>query len=185
MAKQRVSDEQAKRFNKQQFKIGEAVFFAWLGQKKYGYVIRTKETNWGIQYTVESEGMRYPCGIEIKGQKTSYNTGFIYYEATRSIDAVELRRRAETGYDRGNPEILINERGTTVQSGSDTSTSKRILGKTSDRTKSTKTRNKKQDVAKPGNDGVLKTNTRSRKNTELDSAIQKQKDFLNGFIKKD
>jgi hypothetical protein len=134
---------------------------------------------------VESENVRYPCGIEIKGSKTSYNTGYIYYEATRSIDKVELIRRAETGYDRGNPEVLINERRTEVQSGSDTSTSKPVSKPTSKSNEPTKTRTPRKNVAKPSNDGVRKTNTRSGKNSELDSAIQKQKDFLNGFIKKD
>jgi hypothetical protein len=185
MAKQRITDDQQKRFSKQQFKIGEAVFFSWLGQKKYGYVIRIKEANWGIMYTVESENTRYPCGIEIKGQKTSYNTGYIYYEATRSIDSTELSRRADTGYDRGNPEVLINERRTEVQSGSDTSTSKSVSKPTSKSNEPTKTRTPRKNVAKPSTNGVRKTNPRQRVNTELDSAIQKQKDFLNGFIKKD
>jgi hypothetical protein len=31
MAKQRISDEQQRRFNKQQIKLDEAVFFSWLG----------------------------------------------------------------------------------------------------------------------------------------------------------
>jgi hypothetical protein len=185
MAKQRITDDQQKRFSKQQFKIGEAVFFSWLGQKKYGYVIRIKEANWGIMYTVESENTRYPCGIEIKGQKTSYNTGYIYYEATRSIDSTELIRRADTGYDRGNPEVLINERRTEVQSGSNVATSKRISAETSSAAKSTKSKPATKNAAKPSTNGVRKTNPRQRDNTELDSAIQKQKDFLNGFIKKD
>lgn len=185
MAKQKNSDEQQRRFDKQHFKIGEAVFFSWLGQKKYGYVIRIKEASWGIQYMVESEDVRYPCGIEIKGSKTSYNTGFIYYESTRSMDRDELIRRAETGYDRGNPEVFIDTRRTEVQSGSDVEVSKPVSRAVSKANEPTKTRTPRKNAAKPSNDGVRKTNPRQRKNPELDSAIEKQKNFLNGFVKKD
>ena len=185
MAKQRISDEQQRRFNKQQIKLGEAVFFSWLGQKKYGYVTSVKDRNWGIQYTVKAQGMSYPCGIEIKGQKTSYNTGFIYYEATRSMDRDELIRRAETGYDRGNPEVFIDTRRTEVQSGSDVEASKPVSRAVSKTNESSKTRTPRKNAAKSSNDGVRKTNPRQRKNPELDSAIEKQKNFLNGFVKKD
>lgn len=185
MAKQRISDEQQRRFDKQQFKIGEAVFFSWLGQKKYGYVTSVKERTWGIQYTVKAQSTSYPCGIEIKGSKTSYNTGFIYYESTRSMDREELIRRAETGYDRGNPEVFIDTRRTAVQSGSDVEASKPVSRAVSKANEPAKTRTPRKNAAKPSNDGVRKTNPKQRKNPELDSAIEKQKNFLNGFVKKD
>lgn len=184
MAK-KLTDEQQRRLFKQHFKIGEPVFFIWLGQKKYGYVIRTKEANWGIQYTVESEDTRYPCGIEIKGSKTSYTTGYINYEATRAIDREELVRRAEIGYDRIDSELLSHARRTEVQSGSNASISKRVPVQDSSRNESTKTQPKRKNAAKPSTNGVRKTNSRGRANTELDSAIERQKNFLNGFIKKD
>ena len=43
------------KFNKPQFTIDTPVYFIWLGQKKYGYIKRFKETNWGIQYTVQTK----------------------------------------------------------------------------------------------------------------------------------
>lgn len=184
MAK-KLTDEQQRRLFKQHFKIGEPVFFIWLGQKKYGYVIRTKEANWGIQYTVESEDVRYPCGIEIKGSKTSYTTGYINYEATRAIDRDELIRRAEIGYDRIDNSLLIDARRTEVQSGSDSTVRERSNVQDSSRNESTKPQSKRKNAAKPSVDGVRKTNPRQRKNVELDSAIERQKNFLNGFVKKD
>ena len=184
MAK-KLTDEQQRRLFKQHFKIGEPVFFIWLGQKKYGYVIRTKEVSWGIQYMVESEDVRYPCGIEIKGSKTSYTTGYINYEATRAIDREELVRRAEIGYDRIDNNLLIDARRTTTQSQSDTANVGTIPGKDSNSNESAKPRATRKNAVKPSTDGVRKTNPRQRKNTELESAIDRQKDFLNGFVKKD
>lgn len=184
MAK-KLTDEQQRRLFKQHFKIGEPVFFTWLGQKKYGYVIRTKEANWGIQYTVESEDTRYPCGIEIKGSKTSYDTGCIRYEATRAIDREELVRRAEIGYDRIDNSLLIDARRTEVQSGSDLAVRERSNVQDSKGNESAKPRATRKNAVKPSTNGVRKTNSRGRANTELDSAIERQKNFLNGFIKKD
>jgi hypothetical protein len=55
MAKNKhLPDNIEKQFNKALFKIGEPVYFTWLGAKKYGHVTNHKQTNWGIQYTVTS-----------------------------------------------------------------------------------------------------------------------------------
>ena len=183
MAK-KLTEEQQRRLFKQHFKIGEPVFFIWLGQKKYGYVIRTKEATWGIQYTVESENVRYPCGIEIKGSKTSYDTGCIYYEATKAIEHGELVRRAETGYNRIDSKLLGNTGRSTIQSQSDATDVGTVPGKDSGGNEPTKTRTPRKNAATPSTNGVRKTNPRQRKNPELDSAIDRQKDFLNGFVKK-
>jgi len=95
MAKQKVTNAIQQQFNKIQYKPGDAVFFTWLGMKKYGYVIRTKETNWGVQYTIDSEGTKYPCGIQIKTHKTSYTTGCINHDETRALGQQELVTRIQ------------------------------------------------------------------------------------------
>ena len=105
--KQKISDKIQAKFDKPQFRIGDAVFFSWLGQKQYGHVIRIKKATWGIQYSVQAaSGTKYPCGIQIQGQKTHYNTGYILLDDTRTIGSEELERRIQIG---------INEpRSTTV-----------------------------------------------------------------------
>ena len=40
--KQNVPETILKQFNKPQFKVGDPVFFSWLGSKKYGYVTAFK-----------------------------------------------------------------------------------------------------------------------------------------------
>ena len=182
--KQQVPDNIQKQFNKVQFKPGEIVFFTWLGTKKYGYVKATKETNWGIQYTVEANNTRYPCGIQIKGHKTTYTTGCIYADETRAYGVEELERRCQSGHKSTYSEVIRESgRSTDESRGSD-----RNVGSVSDnasrKTKKSKTNNVGKNGILDGNDGVQSNNTTKRKNSELDTAIQRQRDFLNGFVKK-
>ena len=97
--KQQAPDAIIKQFEKPQFKIDDAVFFTWLGAKKYGYVKTYKTSSWGIQYLVESNDTRYPCGISIKGHKTAYTTGCINIDETRSIGQDEIKKRGQLPAD--------------------------------------------------------------------------------------
>ena len=185
MAKQKVSDAIQKQFNKIQHKQGDAVFFTWLGSKKYGYVIRTKEVAWGIQYTVESDGRRYPCGISIKAQTTTYTTGCIMHDETRSIGQQDLVKRIQNEYTGPNTSISAD----TGRSDSESRDIDTIIGDVSDTIDKTNTnsqpRIKSKNVVESGNTRMQPSNTRKRGDSELDDAIQRQRDFLNGFVKKD
>lgn len=184
MAKQKISDSQQKLFNKIHFKPGEIVFFSWLGMKKYGYVKTYKETGWGIQYTVESNNTRYPCGIQIKGTKTTYNTGFIFYEETRSMGDVELKRRVETKQSYGNSELIRDTPRSNNESQSNGSNKRRVSNSTSNKkSKSGSATSRKNDVSN-GNARMHTNDSKKRTNNKLDDAIQRQRDFLNGFVKK-
>ena len=185
MAKQKYPDTIQKQFNKIQYKPGEAVFFTWLGCRKYGYVIRTKETNWGIQYTVDSEGTKYPCGIQIKTHKTTYTTGLINHDETRSLGQQELVTRIQTGHSSTYSEIF-RDSGRPVSESRDVSTdSGRLSRKDNNATKSTQPKSKSKTIVQPSSSGVRSNTTTKSENSELDDAIQKQRDFLNGFVKKD
>lgn len=183
--KEQVPDNIQKQFNKVQFKPGEIVFFTWLGTKKYGYVKATKETNWGIQYTVEANNTKYPCGIQIKGHKTTYTTGCIYADETRAYGVEELERRCQSGHKSTYSEVIRD----TPRPKDEGRSNNRNVGSVSDntvrKTKKSKSNIVGKDVVINSNDGVQRSNTKKRKNSELDTAIQRQRDFLNGFIKKD
>jgi hypothetical protein len=187
MAKKvQVSEAIQNKFNKPQFKIGDAVYFIWLGNKQYGYVRKTKQTSWGIQYTVESaSGVKYPCGIQIQGQKTHYNTGYIFYDDTRSIGNDEcIKRIVPTTYTR----VYTQPARTETKSGDDDKSSRRDASENSGKTKpARKTRSSKPNDVAPSTAGNGASNTGKRKNTntELDNAIEKQRNFLSGFVKKD
>jgi hypothetical protein len=183
--KSNVPENIQKQFDKPQFKQGDPVFFSWLGSKKYGYVTFFKTTNWGIQYTVEENNVRYPCGIEIKTYKTAYTTGYIRYDETRSIGRDELITRIQTGHSSTYSELFIDTRRTEVQSGSTSGVSKRVSAKNTKGVKSTKSNVKGKDVVQPSANGNTAGDRKKRGNTELDSAIEKQRNFLNGFVKKD
>ena len=183
--KELVPENIQKQFNKIQFQPGEIVFFTWLGTKKYGYVKATKQANWGIQYTVEANNTRYPCGIEFKGYKTAYTTGCIYTEETRSIGVDELKRRSQTGIKSTDSEIIRDTPRPKDEGGSDNRNVRRVSDSTSRKTKKPKTNDVGKDVILDSDDGMQSSNTKKRKDSKLDSAIQRQRDFLNGFVKKD
>ena len=194
MAKQKITDAIQKKFEKPQFQPGAAVFFSWMGQKQCGYVTKFKKVGWGIQYTVQSvDKTNYPCGMEIQNEKTSYSVGYIFYETTKSIGQDELARRIET--ERNQPKsrpiktVSINTGGSETKIATDSRESG--SDNTSVVVKDTKSRSKRVSTkvdTKSSTTGNTASNTRKRKvaePTELDVAIQKQRDFLNGFVKKD
>ena len=189
--KQKISDKLQTKFNKPQFRIGDAVFFSWLGQKQYGHVIRIKQASWGIQYSVQAaSGTKYPCGIQIQGQKTPYNTGFIYLEDTRTIGTEELERRIQIEVNEPRSTTVVrNPVRETSESRDDNPGSRTDDAKHSDTTTPNRTKRSSKsnaNASSTGRNGA--TSTKKRKNTanaELTDAIQKQRDFLNGFVKKD
>ena len=187
--KQKISDKIQAKFDKPQFRIGDAVFFSWLGQKQYGHVIRIKKTTWGIQYNVESaSGTKYPCGIQIQGQKTHYNTGFIFLEDTRTIGAEELEKRIQTAKNAPRTStVFVNPTRPTHESGDDNSSVRTddTNHKRKDSTNSKKRSSKSNDNASSST-RTSNNNSKKRKvvgDTQLEDAIQRQRDFLNGFVK--
>jgi hypothetical protein len=190
MAKQKISEAVQKQFDKSHFQIDSAVFFSWMGYKQVGYVRRFKKVGWGIQYTVEStEGVKYPCGIELKGQKTQYNTGCIYLEDTRSIGQESLVKRFQN--DAKPRRVTTVPLVITRTKDESTSSNKLLGGNTPEASRKDSdtgsTRNSTKMDAKLSINGNSNSNTTKRrvsKNTELDTAIQKQRDFLSGFVKK-
>lgn len=189
MAKQKISDKLQAKFEKPQFQLGAAVFFSWLGQKKQGYVKAYKTRNWGIQYTVETvEGIRYPCGIQIEGQKTAYNTGFIFYEATKSTGDT---RRSKPTKNKPNattdPTISRVTGGSAPKSKDDHTIQRADDAELSRETDSETGHGNKHDV-KPSATRVHRSNSKKRANSaesRLEDAVQRQRDFLNGFVKRD
>tara|TARA_R110000868_G_scaffold406634_1_gene687232 strand:- start:2213 stop:2788 length:576 start_codon:yes stop_codon:yes gene_type:complete len=191
MAKQKITDTQQRHYDKPQFQIGSAVFFSWLGCKQYGYVTKFKKVGWGIMYTVESvKGTKYPCGIEIKGQKTHYNTGCIYVEETRSIGEPNLVKRIQMERESARVKPVVNN---PVRSTYESRSNSELRNRddSEDSGKDTKPKRKKPStdlVATPSAKGVDRLVTKKRRvstNKELDSAIEKQRNFLSGFVKKD
>jgi hypothetical protein len=182
--KQKISDKIQAKFVKPQFRIGDAVFFSWLGQKQYGHVIRIKKTTWGIQYSVEaSSGTKYPCGIQIQGQKTHYNTGFIFLEDTRTIGTEELERRIQTDVNEPRTTTVVrNPIRETSESGDDNPGGRTDDAKHSDSTTPNRTKRPSKSNANASSTGRNGSdNSKKRKasgNSELDAAIAKQRSFL-------
>ena len=187
MAREKITEEFQAKFDKPHFQIGSAVFFSWLGTKKYGYVTAIKKAGWGIQYMVKStSGTSYPCGLYYKGVTTSYKVGIIYLEETKKLgnDTISGRIAEETEDLRVSKDTRRTTVTSTIQDTRSGTDNDNIDTPTPDQS-GLNTRPMHDD--KSSNTRMLKRNTRSRKNTktDLDEAIEKQKNFLNGFVKKD
>ena len=185
MAKKQVPKNIQDKFDKPLFKSGDAVFFSWLGQKQYGYVTKTKKASWGIQYMVQNaEKCSYPCGVQISGHRTQYEVGYIFVNETRELSREELETRINT--PRTFTAVSIDSGRTTNQGKIDVGGNRTDTDKTNRKTtKRTGSGSTNDDTS--SNTRVSGIDTRKRKNskTELTDAIQKQRDFLNGFVKRD
>jgi hypothetical protein len=182
-----VPENIEKQFNKALFKEGEPVLFTWLGAKKYGYVKTYKKTNWGIQYSVFSFGTTYPCGIQLKGYKTSYHTGCILVEETAASGVDALKKRIDAGPEPLRDTEIFRDAPRPKDEGGSSDTSKRLVtNKPNRKTKSNSSRTSGvENGVQPSDNGVQQRSTKKRKNVELDTAIERQRNFLNGFVKKD
>jgi len=180
--KQQTPDAIIEQFKIQQFEIADAVFFTWLGSKKYGYVTKIKETTWGIMYTVESNNTRYPCGVSIQGHKTAYTTGCINVDETRSIGQNEIRIRIQTGHSSTNAKFFADTRRTTHSSRIKSADVKCVSTKSNIRTQSPQSNDATKHVVEYGCNTNFTATSKKRKQTKLDAAIQRQRNFLNGFI---
>ena len=154
-----------KQFNRAMYKVGDKVIIQWLGQIKTGYVKNTKESSWGHNYLVEvtEKGLkrsdnvtRYPCGIKIKEYKTEYNVGVILHDRTQQGGEKDTQRNDSASVGRHND----SDSGKNARSGKSSASKNNI--------KSSATR-------------VRNSDTESR---SLDDAIDRQRNFLEGFVKK-
>ena len=185
--KSNVPESVEKQFNKALFKEGEPVLFTWLGAKKYGYVKTYKKVSWGIQYSILSFGTTYPCGIQIKTYRTSYHVGCILFEETTSYGVNKLETRIDSGPEPlRDTEIFRDSQRPNNEGGSNDNSMRGNANNVIRKTKSNTTRpNSVENDVRPSNNGVQQRNTKKRKNVELDTAIERQRNFLSGFVKKD
>jgi len=168
-----------KQFEKAMYKTGDKVIIKWLGQTKTGYVKHSKENAWGRSYMVEvtEKGLkrsddvtRYPCGIEIRGHRTQYDVGFILHERTQQGDWPQSTRIYENSGSEENAQRNDNKG---VGGNDDSSSGKDARSRSSDTHK---------DVVEPSSTRKRSSNT-DTSNKDLDDAVNRQKDFLQGFVK--
>ena len=136
-----------------------------------GKVIRYVQNETDVTYTIQSGNYKYPCGIQIKNYKST-KYGLVLYEKSRNYS-----------------EYIKQSGGNDVTSGNDNADGGRYVND-SDGTisKQSGTGYGKKDDHRVSNTKHSKPNKSSGKEidetSELDSAIEKQKQFLRGFTKK-
>lgn len=186
--KQKIPNYIQTKIKRPQYKIGDAVCIRWLGQIKYGIIERIYERYEEARYMVNAGGTKYPCGIQIKEYRSpNAEAGFVIHEPGESEDVI--RRKAEAANTRvvtnaSRPTVRNTDKGQvsrTNVSDSDSTDGSTPRSKTTSR----KASNKPSTTGTKRTASKTKSTTRKSKNSELDSAIQKQKDFLSGFTKKE
>jgi hypothetical protein len=171
------------KFQKPQYQVGDFVCITWLGSPHFGQIVETDKKNEHVRYKVKSHGTYYTCGIQI-GIYKSENTEYGILLADETNRRGEAAIRAKTA---GRPIYEIDRRPTASSSNETTSSRQTV----NDNIKPAPTSRKRTTSvtttsAKHGSSHDTKTKSKPsrRKKTELDNAVQKQKDFLNGFVKK-
>lgn len=167
-----------KKFNKVLFKVGDPVIINWLGEKAHGYVKEVTKSNEGVRYLVEAKksydkrSYRYPCGMRIGKHSTKYNSGVILYDETKQ------------SYPGGAGKLSGDTGGQSNAFGNDNKGSGR--NDDGNKRKNAKSRPNDTTTNDVGNSSrrVHGDTTTARKDTSVDDAIKKQKDFLRGFVKK-
>ena len=154
------------KFSKPQFGIGDKVKYNFLGNAGWGIITNIYKHNDTISYMVKGSGYTYPCGLKIKEHR-SYYAGTIFFE-----ESDEYRKNSK---DSG---------GKKIKSGNNSGDSKRVLKHNGNGvSKKSRRSSKKHDIGNStskNSTGSVKSGT-GIDTTELNDAINKQKEFLRKF----
>jgi len=178
--KQQVPKYIQAKFKKPQFKPGDFVCMTWLGEFIRGELVETYKTHEHVRYKIKAAGFTYTCGIQIGDYKSEHTDYGILLESEtvrRGVKPETADRTIHAESRRTN--VSISNQTTSV--GSDSNSNDRS-NTTSTSRKSNATKNAANRST--SNDTKKKSKSVKRKNTELEQAVQRQKDFLNGFVKK-
>jgi hypothetical protein len=178
--KQEVPKYIQAKFKKPQFNPGDFVCMTWLGEFIRGELVETYKTHEHVRYKIKAAGFTYICGIQIGDYKSEHADYGILLEA----ETVRRGVKPETA-DR----TIHAESRRTTNSISTQTTGVRSNSNSNDRSNTTSTPRKSNATKNAANrstsnDTKKKSKSVKRKNTELEQAVQRQKDFLNGFVKK-
>jgi hypothetical protein len=186
MAKKRKQDVPKyiqSKFLREQYKPGDYVCITWLGGIKFGQVIDIDKKHEHVRYKVKSHGKYYTCGIQIKeflSENTDY--GILLADETDRRGAAAIRSKS-TG-----KELHELDRRSTASAQNETTSTRQHVNDINNATttgrgrKTTKSKNAVEHGT--SHDTKTKPKLARSKKTELDNAVQKQRDFLNGFVKK-
>ena len=178
--KQEVPKYIQAKFKKPQFKPGDFVCMTWLGEFIRGELLETYKTHDHVRYKINAAGFTYTCGIQIgdyKSEHTDY--GILLAEETvrRGVKPETANRTIHAESRRTNDSIPTQTTGVRSNSNSNDRSNTTSTPRKSNATKNAANRSTSNDTKK-------KSKSVKRKNTELEQAVQRQKDFLNGFVKK-
>ena len=165
MKKNKLPKYVQEKFTKPQFKVGDYVKYEFLGEHGWGHITKINQYNDKISYMVQGNGYTYPCGLQIK-EYTSYYAGSIDYEKSKNQRNNEPPRSSE------------------IKKRNDNKARKSISRSPSSTISDSRSNNRTANDNGIGNANNTNANTKSTaksRNSELEDAINKQKDFLRKF----
>lgn len=179
--KQEVPKHIQAKFKKPQFKPGDFVCMTWLGEFIRGELIETYKTHEHVRYKIKAAGFTYTCGIQIGDYKSEHTDYGVLLAGATTAEGIAT---AVVNENKGRR--VLEESGRTDASISNQTTSVGSDSNSNDRSNTTSTSRKSNATKNAANrstshDTKKKSKSVKRKNTELEQAIQRQKDFLNGF----
>jgi len=165
MKKNKLPKYVQEKFTKPQFKVGDYVKYEFLGEHGWGHITKINQYNDKISYMVQGNGYTYPCGLQIK-EYSSYYAGSIDYEESKNQRNNEPSRSSE------------------IKKRNDNKARKSISGSSSNTISNSRTNIGTTNDNGNGNANNSNANTKSTtksRNSELEDAIDKQKNFLRKF----
>ncbi len=171
------------KFQRAQYKPGDYVCMTWLGGIKFGQIVKIDKKNEHIRYKIKSYNKFYTCGIQI-GEYRSENTdyGILLADETERRGSAAIRSKA------AGKELHELDGRSNASARNETTSTRQSIDDNNNTTSASRRRKttKPKNVVKHGttHDSKTKPNPARSKKTELDNAVQKQRDFLNGFVKK-
>ena len=181
--KQDVPKHIQTKFQKPQYQVGDFVCITWLGGAQFGQIVDIDKKNEHVRYKVKSHNRYYICGIQI-GNYTSENTdyGILLADETERRGAAAIREKAV-----GRPIYELDRRPTSSVRNETAGIGQAVDDNNKpDATSRTRTNTVTKNSVKHGASLNSKTKSKltTRKTSKLDAAVQKQRDFLSGFVKK-
>ena len=157
-------------FKKPQFRVGDRVKYNFLGEGGWGVVTKINESNEKITYMVKGGRYTYPCGLKVK-EYSSYYAGHIFYQESK--DAIDKGSNGATRSTRTKKRNDNTVRMGTTRANGDT---------VSNKPRSTHGRENDNRTSNAEHISTDKTSSKET-STELEDAIEKQKNFLRKFSK--
>jgi hypothetical protein len=133
---------------------------------------------WGVQYTVEEDNVRYPCGIEIKTTKQRIQQDTSVTTKQELLDKMSSLHASKPDTQALIQSFLSTPEGQRYKAEASLQLANAYLQRILKELNQPNSIDQGENVIQSSSNGNTKGVRKKRGNSELDDAIQKQRDFL-------